>query len=109
MVNNQLGVDGLKYFDKNFDVAAGAVMSPSLSIDPECKVRMMKYLAMGALHTVGTDNCTFSEAQKKRGEKDFTKIPNGCNGLEDRMSIVWTKGVKAGYLSPMDFVRVTSS
>ena len=41
-------------------MAAGAVMSPALSLDPNCKVRMMKYLAMGAIHTVGTDNCTFS-------------------------------------------------
>lgn len=57
-----LGIDGSKYLDKNWDVAAGAVMSPALSMDPECKVRMMKYLAMGAVHTVGTDNCTFSES-----------------------------------------------
>jgi hypothetical protein len=55
-----LGIDGRKYWDKDWDVAAGAVMSPSLSPDPECKVKMMKYLAMGAIHTVGTDNCTFS-------------------------------------------------
>ena len=33
-----LGVDGRKYWDKNWDVAAGAVMSPSLSPDPSCKV-----------------------------------------------------------------------
>ncbi|EGR32979.1 hypothetical protein IMG5_064870 [Ichthyophthirius multifiliis] len=104
-----LGIDGRKYWDKNWDVAAGAVMSPSLSPDPECKVKMMKYLAMGAIHTVGTDNCTFSQAQKRVGKNDFTKIPNGCNGLEDRMSIVWNNGVRSGILSPMDFVRVTST
>ncbi len=40
---------------------------------------------------------------------DFTKIPNGVNGIEDRLSIVWTKGVKAGLLSPSDFVRITST
>lgn len=42
-------------------------MSPALSMDPECKIRMMKYLSMGAIHTVGTDNCTFSQAQKRKG------------------------------------------
>jgi len=57
-----LGVDGRKYWDKNWDRAASAVMSPTLSPDPECKWKMMKYLAMNALHTVGTDNCTFSLA-----------------------------------------------
>lgn len=84
-------------------------MSPSLSMDPECKVRMMKYLAMGSIHTVGTDNCTFSQEQKRKGIDNFTKIPNGCNGLEDRMSIVWNNGVRKGILTPMDFVRVTST
>ena len=27
------------------------------------------------------------------GANDFTKIPNGVNGIEDRMAIVWEKGV----------------
>jgi dihydropyrimidinase len=43
------------------------------------------------------------------GDPSFNKIPNGCNGIEDRMSIVWNNGVEAGILSPSDFVRVTST
>lgn len=35
--------------------------------------------------------------------------PIGINGLEDRMSIIWTNGVNKGILSPSDFVRVTST
>lgn len=31
------------------------------------------------------------------------------NGIEDRMSIVWNNGVEKGFLSPSDFVRVTST
>jgi dihydropyrimidinase len=40
------------------------------------------------------------------GKDDFTKIPNGVNGIEDRMSIVWEKGVHSGILTPQEFVRV---
>lgn len=43
------------------------------------------------------------------GKDDFTRIPNGVNGIEDRMAVVWEKGVKSGILTPSEFVRVTSS
>ena len=44
----------------------------------------------------GTDNCTFNSKQKALGMDDFTKIPNGVNGLEDRMAVIWEKGVHSG-------------
>lgn len=43
------------------------------------------------------------------GKDDFRKIPNGVNGIEDRMAVVWTKGVRAGLLSENEFVRATST
>lgn len=43
------------------------------------------------------------------GVGDFSKIPNGVNGVEDRMSIVWEKGVTAGIIDPTQFVAITST
>jgi dihydropyrimidinase len=104
-----LGIDGRGLWHKDWDTAAGYVMSPPINPDPTTKTHLMKLLQSNSLQVVGTDNCTFCSTQKQKGRNDFTKIPNGVNGIEDRLSIVWTKGVKEGLLSPSDFVRVTSA
>jgi dihydropyrimidinase len=58
---------------------------------------------------VATDHCSFTTEQKRFGLNDFTKIPNGTGGLEDRMPMLWTKGVRTGRLTMNEFVAVTSS
>lgn len=39
----------------------------------------------------------------------FLIVISGVNGLEDRMSVVWEKGVQSGIMDPMKFVAVTSA
>jgi len=104
-----LGTDGSHLWHKCWKHAAAYVMGPPLRPDPTVKEYLMQLLATGELSCVGTDNCTFSSHQKAMGKDDFSKIPNGVNVIEDRMSVVWEKGVHAGLLTPSDFVRVTSS
>ncbi|KAI8505776.1 PREDICTED: dihydropyrimidinase-like [Branchiostoma belcheri] len=104
-----LGVDGTNYWDKDWRHAAGYVMGPPLREDTTTPAYLMDLLANGDLTCVGTDNCTFNANQKALGKDDFRKIPNGVNGVEDRMSIVWEKGVHSGKLDENKFVAVTST
>ncbi len=40
-------------------------------------------LKEGYIRTVATDHCPFTQAQKDWGKDDFTKVPNGCMGVEN--------------------------
>ena len=50
-------------------------------------------LANRMLDSVGTDHCPFTHEQKRMGEGDFTRIPNGAAGIEDRLLLLYTHGV----------------
>ncbi|KAL7727600.1 hypothetical protein ACLKA6_014947 [Drosophila palustris] len=85
------------------------ITSPPIRMSPETPRQLMKSLAYDDLQVTGSDNCSFNKNQKEIGFNDFTKIPNGANGAEDRMSLVWEKGVHQGLLDPCRFVAVTST
>jgi len=66
-------------------------------------------LSSGALQTTATDHCCFCAPQKAGGKDNFTRIPNGTAGIEDRMSILWHHGVTTGRITAQEFVAITSS
>jgi dihydropyrimidinase len=68
---------------------------------------LWRALQDGALAVVSTDHCPFRFAdQKSLGRHDFTKIPNGGPGVENRLQILWHYGVNFGKLSPEKFVEL---
>src|SRR6056297_4011729 len=103
-----LTLDESEYFDKDWDHAARRVMSPPFR-NAKHQESLWHGLMSGSLSVVATDHCAFSTEQKRYGVGDFSKIPNGTGGLEDRMPMLWTYGVATGRLTMNEFVAVTST
>jgi dihydropyrimidinase len=62
------------------------------------------------LQVVSTDHCPFCFAdQKTLGQDDFTKIPNGGPGIENRLQLLYHHGVNAGRLTLNRFVEIVST
>lgn len=101
-------IDDSVYRNPDFTFAAGHVMSPPFR-PKHHQDALWAGLQAGHLHTTATDHCCFCAPQKAAGKNDFTRIPNGCAGIEDRMSVLWHYGVGSGRLTPSEFVRITST
>ena len=62
------------------------------------------------LQVVSTDHCPFCfEDQKALGKDDFTKIPNGGPGIENRLQLLHHHGVNAGKITLNRFVEIVST
>jgi dihydropyrimidinase len=103
-----LTLDETEYFHPDWDHAARRVMSPPFR-NKQHQDSLWAGLMSGSLSVVATDHCAFTTEQKRTGVGDFTKIPNGTGGLEDRMPMLWTHGVRTGRLTLNEFVAVTST
>nr|AAK44096.1 putative dihydropyrimidinase [Arabidopsis thaliana]AAL34189.1 putative dihydropyrimidinase [Arabidopsis thaliana] len=95
-------------WDPDFTIASKYVMSPPIRPVGHGKA-LQDALSTGILQLVGTDHCTFNSTQKALGLDDFRRIPNGVNGLEERMHLIWDTMVESGQLSATDYVRITST
>ena len=103
-----LVVDESVYRHADFNFAAAHVMSPPFR-EKSHQQALWRGLQSGNLHTTATDHCTFCAAQKAAGITDFSKIPNGTGGVEERLAVLWDAGVNSGKLTPSEFVAITSA
>jgi len=101
-------LDESVYFNESPEVAARYVMSPPYR-SKEHRDALWAGIAAGSIQVTGSDNCTFRQKDRNRGVHDFRKIPNGSPGIEDRLRIIWDKGVRTGLLTSEQFVAVTST
>jgi dihydropyrimidinase len=103
-----LELDDSVYQNKDWATAAAHVMSPPFRPKGHQEV-LWKALQGGTVQTTATDHCCFCADQKAAGKDDFTKIPNGTAGVEDRLMVLWDSGVNKGRLTENEFVNVTST
>ena len=103
-----LTLDESEYAHEDWDHAARRVMSPPFR-NKKHQDSLWAGLQAGSLQVVATDHCAFTTEQKRHGVGDFTQIPNGTGGLEDRMPMLWTYGVETGRITMNEFVAVTST
>lgn len=92
------GFEGAKY-----------VLTPPLR-EKRHQSKLWEGLTGGHLQVVATDHCPFRfRDQKSLGKGDFTKIPNGGPGIENRLHLLYHFGVNEGRLSLNRFVELVST
>ena len=97
------------YYEQEGFEGAKYVMTPPLREKWNQK-ELWRGLQMGDLMSISTDHCPFCfKEQKEMGINDFSKIPNGGPGVENRMSLVFNGGVVEGRISLNRFVELTST
>jgi dihydropyrimidinase len=97
------------YYEKEGFEGAKYVMTPPLR-GIENQEKLWQGLKFNDLQVISTDHCPFCfKEQKELGIDDFSKIPNGGPGVENRMSLIFNGGVVGGRINVNRFVELTST
>jgi dihydropyrimidinase len=98
-------LDQAEYQRPGFE-AAQFVMAPPPRTEID-RQALWAGLIAGEVDTVATDHCPFFyETQKTRGRNDFSRIPGGAPGIETRLILLYSHGVRTGRLTPQRWVQV---
>ena len=103
-----LVVDDSVYSSPDFTFAAAHVMSPPFRPKGNQEA-LLNAMVSKTVSVLATDHCPFKNEQKRVGKDNFTKIPNGCGTVENRLEILWHFGVNEKRLTLNEFVALTSA
>src|SRR6195952_1677398 len=94
-------------YENDFE-GAKWVMSPPLRKKKDQET-LWAGINQGLVNVVATDHCPFMWEQKKMGEYDFSKIPNGHPAIENRMELLFSEGVAKNKITLNKFVEVSAT
>jgi dihydropyrimidinase len=100
-------LDDSYYFREGFE-GAKVVMSPPLRKKKDQEA-LWAAINQNLVHHVATDHCPFCMDQKAMGKDNFSKIPNGAPGIENRFELLFSEGVAKGRISINKFVEMSST
>ena len=102
-------LDDTVFTKPNFEGAAYVMSPPIRPSHIGHHDALWRGLSNGMLDSVGTDHCPFTMEQKKMGKDNFTLIPNGAAGIEDRLQLLYTYGVCHGRFDLQRMVALGST
>ncbi|HTK31325.1 MAG TPA: dihydropyrimidinase [Candidatus Saccharimonadaceae bacterium] len=102
-------LDDTVFAKPNFEGATYVMSPPIRPAHRGHHDALWRGLASGMLDSVGTDHCPFLFEQKKMGKDNFTTIPNGAAGIEDRLQLMYTYGVCEGRFDLQKMVALGST
>ena len=92
-------------FEKPDFEAAKYICSPPMR-SKDNQDYLWQAIAGGDVDTMATDHCSFTMEQKRMGQEDFSRIPNGMPGVEHRASLMFSYGVMDGRITPEKMCQV---
>ncbi len=95
------------YQDPDWRVAASHMLSPPLRSAADREALWGEVMA-DRVDLLSSDHCAWSDVQREAGKEDFTKVPNGMPGIQERVMVAWN-AVMAGRITLDQFVTLTSA
>lgn len=101
-------LDDSRYQAESFEGAKYVISPPLRPLGNQ--EALWRGIGAKVIDTVATDHCAFNfRGQKELGLEDFSRIPNGMPGVETRLGLLYTYGVKSGKINLTDFVALTAT
>ena len=95
-------------FERPFPEAALPICSPPIRTAAD-QQRLWGALGQDVVNIVTTDHCPFTRAEKTAVADDYSQIPGGVPGIEARLALLYSFGVRAGHFSANRWVEMSST